>query len=337
MTHTAAPADISSSSIDRNAVADRETPLWGETRWLCGWSPDNGVGIYIHAGRYRHDIDFWWVHLAVYLPDGKLAVDRFWCRNEAVAGLVSDTLRFEMTQGGWTSTYDGVCQWTDREALTRNARGCSAPSVRAEWKLSAAELAPEWDMFEGASHGQDFATALHVQGTFSVTGRVRVGDQEYEFNGVGFKDHSAGARNMGAWTNHRFLIGVLPDLRTVHAVTIIRDGAEPATVGRWHKEGVVESLTGFEAPLMTTLVGEPDDQEIVLRSESETLAIRTEIIHALPITISQDNDNFNGIDWEMDDDPMVMVESIVRFTAPDGDVGYGFFERSARRSSLPRP
>ncbi len=327
---------ISTRPVDRNAVADRETPLWGETRWLCGWSPDNGVGVYIHAGRFRHDIDFWWVHLAVYLPDGTLAVDRFWCRNESVVGLTSDNLRIEMTAGGWTSRYDGVCQRTDREALTRNARGSSAPSVRVQWDLNATEMAPDWDMFEGAGEGQDFATDLHVQGTFHVTGRLHVSDEVHEFVGVGFKDHSSGARNMGAWTNHRFLIGVLPDLRPVHAVTIIRDGAEPATVGRWHNNGVAEPLTGFEAPLMSNLMGAPDDQEIVLRSDSETIAVRTEIIHALPFTISEDNDNFNGIDWEMTDDPMVMIESIVRFTSPDGDVGYGFLERSARRSSLPR-
>ena len=36
-------------------------------------------------------------------------------------------------------------------------------------------------------------------------------------------------------------------------------------------------------------------------------------------------------------DPLLLTESIVRWTWPDGDVGYGQLERDYRRTSLPSP
>ena len=63
----------------RNAPTDRETKNWSETRWLGTWNPDAGVGVYLHAGRFRHDVDLWWAQTIVYLPEGRIAVDRSWC------------------------------------------------------------------------------------------------------------------------------------------------------------------------------------------------------------------------------------------------------------------
>lgn len=320
--------------LDRNALEDRKTPRWSETRFFCGWSPENAVGLYIHTGRFPGDVDLWWVHLAAYLPHGQLAVERFWCRNRATAGVRSDNFDVEMTETGWRSTYDSVGQLTDREALTRAPRGCSAPSVRLGWDVTATAASPEWDMFAGAT-GLDFAKDLHVQGTFTLQGTLQVGNDVHHIDGVAFKDHSSGTRSFDTWSGHRFLVGLLPD-RAVHAATIMREGAVPATIGCWYLDNRTESLLDFDAPLMTNLQGEPDVQVITLASDSQTLRLHAEIVHALPITISEENDNFNGIDWEMDGDPMVMVESIVRLTTEEGAVGYAFFERSARRSGVPR-
>jgi hypothetical protein len=66
--------------VERNVATDHETKNWSETRWLGSWNPDEGVGFYLHAGRFRHDVDLWWVQSVVYLPEGKLAVDRSWGR-----------------------------------------------------------------------------------------------------------------------------------------------------------------------------------------------------------------------------------------------------------------
>src|SRR5436190_1559117 len=57
-------------TIDRNVEPQHGVPLWSETRWNGCWNGDDGVGIYLHAGRYRHDLDIWWAQVVAYLPDG---------------------------------------------------------------------------------------------------------------------------------------------------------------------------------------------------------------------------------------------------------------------------
>lgn len=62
-------------------------PLWSETRWNTVWNMDAGVGLYLHLGRFRRDLDYWWAQVVAYLPDSELCVTRLWGRNEPDAGV----------------------------------------------------------------------------------------------------------------------------------------------------------------------------------------------------------------------------------------------------------
>jgi hypothetical protein len=68
-------------------------------------------------------------------------------------------------------------------------------------------------------------------------------------------------------------------------------------------------------------------------SEGGKTPLRLEILHSVPISLNTDNDNINGVDR---DGPEVLVlsESRVRMTLPDGTVGYGHLERSTQLSWL---
>jgi hypothetical protein len=78
--------------------------------------------------------------------------------------------------------------------------------------------------------------------------------------------------------------------------------------------------------------------ELVFEIESgERFEFSVELVHGLPMTITEDNNNINGVNWAIPGDPVVIVEGVGRLTAPDGTVLHGFQERSARRSALPRP
>jgi hypothetical protein len=93
-----------------------------------------------------------------------------------------------------------------------------------------------------------------------------------------------------------------------------------------------------ELATLTDPAGGPAEQLLTVQHDGgQLLKIRTELLAALPMTITEENDNINGIDWEADGDPVVLVEGIARLTEPDGTVGYGMFERGARRSALTRP
>ena len=325
------------ATLDRNADADFTVPLWSETRWHCCWSVEAGAGIYIHTGRFRKDLDMWWAHIAAYLPDGLLAVDRFWFRNVSPAGLDSQNLSLTISESGWHSRFDGVCELTSTAALSAASRGCAGPTAGVRWQVTATAAAPVWDVYSSTDREQDFASMLHIQQAATTEGTLWVDGVEYPLHGVGFKDHSSGARTFGAWHGHRFMIALMPRW-VVHAFTVFRDdrtAAEP--IGLVMEDGVTTAITQFEAPRLSDATGAPVDSVMVVDGPSGPMTLNASIIHALPITITEDGDNYNGVDWQVSSDPMVMVEGIVALTTADGERGVGFLERSARQSTLPRP
>jgi hypothetical protein len=116
------------------------------------------------------------------------------------------------------------------------------------------------------------------------------------------------------------------------------DGQAMAPWGALIRGGVESKLTRFELPLMADAEGGPVAGRLLIATESgEVLEFDTELLHALPMTITVDNDNINGVDWELEGDPIVIVEGKGKLTAADGSVAYCFHERSAVRSLLPRP
>lgn len=326
------------SALDANVSIDRTTPQWSETRWNGCWSEQSGAGLFIHAGRFRKDLDLWWIHFAAYLPDGRLVVDRVWCRDTTAAGVRAEALDLEMTATGWRSGFDGVCDLTDTEALARSPRGSSAPLSRVRWDVVATEAAPVWSLQGGAAkEGAEIAGSMHVQQAFRTTGSIEVDGTTYDLDGVGFKDHSAGTRDWRSWHSHRFLLAVMPDY-SVHAVAFCApDGTEQPLVGAVMAGDEQQPLECFESARLESVLGAPHTSEIVVSGPGGPVTLVAEVTHTLPLTITDDNENINGIDWELAGDPVCFAECIVRLTAPDGAVGFGHLERSARRSALRRP
>jgi hypothetical protein len=115
------------------------------------------------------------------------------------------------------------------------------------------------------------------------------------------------------------------------------DGAEHPPVGAIMVDGQEHPIQEFESVGLDSVLGDPHVSDIVVNGPQGLIRLRAEVIHTLPLTITEANENFNGIDWELDGDPICFTECIARLTAPDGSVGFGHFERSARRSALPRP
>lgn len=108
---------------------------WGETRFFGAYDADRNTGIYVHAGRFRKDLGVWWVHLAAFLPDGRIVVDRSW--GEDVDRAVVRTGAFELTQldDGFQTIYNGVGQLTSTQALAAGPQGSGADLARLRWSV----------------------------------------------------------------------------------------------------------------------------------------------------------------------------------------------------------
>ena len=328
------------SPLDSNVEPNHEVPLWNETRWNGCWSPEDGVGLYMHAGRFRGNLDLWWVQSVAYLPDGRVCVDRSWGPNPSEAGVSVGCLDLRIAEDGWTSAFDGVGQLTTTAELARATRGSSAPSRRMTWDVEASAAAPLWDMYAGKGDARlDHAGDAHVQQGYFTKGALKVGDEEHSLDGIGFKDHSSGPRDFGPWKSHRYM-QIVTDDWTAHM--IVMDAPDGSPTDPWGaflpKGGEQQDITRFELPTLTHADGGPVEGDLVFEtSGGERFEFASELVHALPMTITEDNDNINGVDWELEGDPIVLIEGKGRLTAADGTVAYCFHERSARRSAVQRP
>jgi hypothetical protein len=322
---------------DANVEPKYDVPLWNETRWNGCWNPDEGVGVYLHAGRYRADLDMWWAQVAAYLPGGQLCVERLWGRSANPAGVSIGGLELAVGDDGWTARFDGVGQLTGTQALAAAPRGSSAPSRSLRFEVDAQAATPQWDMYAATTGRLEFAGDTHVQQGYHTSGRLQVGEHEYRLDGIGFKDHSSGPRDFSTWFGHRFFL-IVTAAWTCHAIVMYSPDGEPLPPwGAFFRDGQQAAITRFELPLLADAAGGPVNGEALIETDSgERLRFASELVHALPMTITLDNDNINGVDWELEGDPVVIIEGKGRLTAPDGTVAYCFHERSARRSEVRR-
>ena len=119
-------------------------------------------------------------------------------------------------------------------------------------------------------------------------------------------------------------------------VGLFPDGASTSTFGALLlADGTVDPITEVKAPWLSSLLGAPETFDLAVTTESgRTAEWNVEVQHTLPATISELNDNANGLDWRAPGEPLFLAECPARFTSPAGVVGYGHLERSAKRSRV---
>jgi hypothetical protein len=328
----------SRAAVDLNLHPDRHTPMWSETRWNGCWNPDEGVGLYLHMGRFRHNLDLWWAQTVVYLPGGELAVDRSWGRQHDDASVRTGVFELHNTAEGWRSRYDGVGQLTTPAALVERPSGSGAPCVAVRWVLDAEPLSPVWDLYGGQSGRKEvFAGDTHIQQAYATAGQLTVGERTYRLDGVGYKDHSSGTRTWDGYGSHNFLLSVMPGW-SMHAIMLHGPGGEPrGPFGAIFRDGEQIRITRFELDALTRLPDDTDGHDIVIElANGEVLVLHAELLHELPITVTDGGENLNGIDWDAELPTSVLQEAVVKLTMADGTSGYSFFERGARRQDLNR-
>ncbi|HEY1970204.1 MAG TPA: hypothetical protein VGH89_19785 [Pseudonocardia sp.] len=326
------------AEMDRVFGARHDIAGYSETCFLTSWNPTERVGLFLHAGRCPQDIEMWWAQAIVYLPDGRLAVDRSWGRSpgDDTVQTGNFTIRMDNPLRGWSSSFDGAAELCTEGVLARRPGG-SGPARPLKWEFVTEAAGPVWDMYAAIGHTnrQDFAKGSHTQQVLRIRGTVTVDGVEYPLDGVAGNDHSSGVRDMRNFGSHHFLIGSLPG-RSVHMFSLFgMDGAELIVTGtEFSAGGRSRAVTLADVPPLTRLGDSALDFEATLvDSEGGKTPLRLEILHSVPISLNTDNDNINGVDR---DGPEVLVlsESRVRMTLPDGTVGYGHLERSTQLSWL---
>lgn len=319
-----------------------DVPGWSETMYFHAWSPDDGVGVFVHTGRWPQDPDLWWAQVIALLPDGLLLADRSWGRATDDRGPATGNLRVECVEPlrRWRLRYDGAGEITDLAAMAAGPVGSGSARAFA-FDLALEAAAPVWDMHAALGiDGLAWAAAHHTQG-FRARGTLRAGADGWTVDGVAHRDHSSGPRDVGRLGGLHFCVLVFPGSgRVVNGlVNWDRDGnvdhrtAAIQEAGRCEVVGAL-AVTGLEdyATHRPRCIG-----ITVGRTDGTSYDLRAEWLHGYSLTFVAPNENINGIDLRPEPDALVITQSTVRVTAPDGEVGYGVVERDYRPSQLPSP
>jgi hypothetical protein len=298
-------------------------PGWSETRFFSAYSPDSGAGLFVHAGRQLTDLGLWWVHLLAWLPGGRVAVERAFGRPSGTdldfAGL---DWRVGETFKTWSCAYDGAAEVTTAAALARGVAGAGV-ATPIRWALDAEATWPVFDLHPGE---QDWAN-IHNEQLFRCSGSLTVGDETWSLDGVAADDHSSGPRDLSTFEGHHWCLMQFAG-RGIHALRI-RVAGQVHVMGAIFTAAGTEPVTSFEAPVITDLVGAPETFDAVINGET----YRVEALHAMALSATDANDNLIGVPAD-GPDLISFVECPARFTAPDGTVGHGHLERSARRRDV---
>lgn len=319
----------------------RDVKNWSETQFFQVWSPDAGVGIFVHIGRWPGDLDLWWGQVIAMLPDGTLLADRSWGRAVSDRGPATGNLQVACVEPlkRWRVRFDGAGQPTTQREMAKGPVGSSrAAAFRFDIELEAA--APVWDM-HGALGFENLSWAAfhHTQG-FRSTGELSTeGGQVWDLTGVGYRDHSSGPRRLTDFGGLNFFVAVFPEVGRVSngLVNWRRDGEVDHRVFSVQQDGRCEIGLDLRITGLQDLETQ-QPRSVILELGSETPRRYTaEWLHGYTLTLLEPNLNVNGAVHDEEEDPLFVTQGAFRIVADDGEVGWAVIERDYRRSMLPSP
>ncbi len=265
-------------------------------------------------------------------------MDRSWGRpvddlGPATANL---TVRNETPLHQWTLRYDGAGEVTTTLGAASGPIG-SGPCHPMRFSVSLTAVSPVWDMDAALGIGGVEWAHMHHEQAFLSKGVLIVGDREYRLDGVGFRDHSSGPRDFTNLGGDQFFNAVSLSGRVAHGLV------------NWKQDGTVDHRTfatyenqhyeffpdGDMSGITDRLQHEP--RSVVMNiggGETDRITLHGEVVHGFTVSLLEPNVNINGAAL-FHPDPLILTEGIVRYTWPDGVIGYGKFERDYRLRMIP--
>jgi hypothetical protein len=167
--------------------------------------------------------------------------------------------------------------------------------------------------------GEEFARG-HYEQLVAAGGTVRVGDQEWEVNGYGLRDHSWGPRYWQAPWYYRWLTAnVGADFGFMGSRVARRDG--PGTHGGFVWDGEALHLCS-DFRIRSTWEGDARYHRTIeaeLVTEHRTWLVRGSVLNLIPLRNRRHDPDGNELVTRIS-------EGLTQWTLEDGRVGYGLSE-----------
>jgi hypothetical protein len=302
------------------------------------------LGLFLHTGRVTEDTGLWWARTVAYLPGGALAVDRSHGRAPDDRGPATGNMAIRCVEPlkRWQLTYDGAAELSSWDASSEGLLG-AGPAEVMRFDIECEAVSPVWDLQGAVGHSDDldqkvsvWASGHHEQG-FLARGTLSVGGRSWDIDGVAYRDHSWGPREMSDFGEDAYVALVFPESRRVVQGVMIWNGSGEVVLRAFYvfENGRMELMNEGSVPRAADCSSNPRTglELVMVRENGEKLVLPGEITNGVTISIVDPNRNLNGAAHGV---PGVLYlnEDLIRYTWPDGEVGYGHSERAIRPAAF---
>ena len=300
-------------------------PNFNESMYFNVYDPQQRVGGWFRCGN-RANEGYAEMTVCIYLPDGRVA---FMFKRPDIAdndAFDAGGIRFDVVEPfehlvvsytGKVVVLDEPLQMVDpKAAFTGN------PYAECEVRLDYTRVS---DMFGGEPDtphekpGEEFARG-HYEQLVAGRGSIRVGDEEWEIDGFGLRDHSWGPRYWQAPWYYRWLTANFgPDFGFMGSRVARRDG-EGTRGGFVWEDGKLHLCNELE--IATEWTGDDSYHESIaatLRSGDREWKVTGRVLDLIPLRNRRPDPDGNMLVTRIS-------EGMTEWTLEDGRTGYGLSE-----------
>jgi hypothetical protein len=274
-----------------------DDPTWRENFCFDGYDRQRDIGFWIHCGRWSLDPRIWREQVLLYLPDGTYLVHRSWGFRESDKGPSGALLDLICKKPGeeWQLKYHGPA----RRAVDAELHGgalTEGPQMLLDLDIAFTTKVPMWDM-TGGMKGQAWGK-FHIEQTGRFQGTIKYEDTVVKMDGLGWHDHSRGARDMKEMGRHCWIHGNLSKDRSF-CLTFIDNVKDGAYVRALEKAVIWDGGKIYDAkcpnpPFLQSNDKPPPHYEMTFEYEKGVVRINAEPLRCLPHSTSRYMECFDG-------------------------------------------
>jgi hypothetical protein len=319
-------ADPALDLIRRDIPGDK--PHWTEN--IAFWMHDAraGVQLYAHLGRMQPDRSIWEGLSIIFLPDGAVLVNRSLGVSVAEARNTEYHYRPVVPNELWSFAFQGVAQRVDAHELRRRAIGDESHEA-VSYDLVFEAVQPVFNMHASDSN----AERMHLEQGGRVKGVFVVDGARVLIDCTGYRDHSVSQRTFTTLDSETWANCVFPSGRVFSLLEVSR-GDKRVLEGQVYRDGRMQLAKPVRVPDLTDTTGSPHAFAISLETAGKVIEIEAETRPSrfLPFNLLRPTGMRPGIDTS-DASGMVAVQCPTQYRW-DGEIGYGWLERTRRLSDL---
>ena len=311
-----------------------DVPYMSENFCYTGYDPVSRVGFYVHMGRWIGDPEVLREFFMIWLPDGSVLWAQAFGRGDCMQGpnIACGRLIIEEPGKRIRIKYSGPMQLIPLEQVANPAPRAHVLDM-VTLDLMFTGTAPCW--YYPTTDNTTWSK-FHLEQMGRATGQINHSGKKHNVDGVSYRDHSRGPRNLNDLRGHTWIQGQFPsgEAFCFYLLWMMVDGKEVQALseGKLLKDGKFYPVRIVSVPRGSTSLDPLQNYEIVLESEFGTMNIE-----AIPQALSffsfgrLQSHYLAGIPYGAVEFPLQNIEQPTEFRW-NGKVGYGHTERSYWRA-----